>query len=295
MKDIVSKDRGAYFGKRNMIAESLLLSTLLAGGFILDYFKHTKLFIGFCILFGFAFIARSVSAYLLSRHYEPELKLEKGYYFSFKQFLLKIPKSNFGKFCLLVSLIMLATAIASPFFSVYMLKELQFSYTLWTVIIIASSLSTILFMPVWGKFADKYENVKVLRITGMFIPLASLLWLLAPFLIKINFTLLVVYLFVVESISECIWAGFNLSAINFIFDAVTRQRVQLCIAYFNIMNGIGIFIGATLGGIISSMDFSFGWLTPLLFVFLLSGILRFLVYLAVISKIKEIKNVEKIS
>ncbi len=293
MKDVITKNIGKYFGKRNKLFGAISLGMMLISGLILSYFKHVNLFFGFLILFSVAFIARFISGILLTKYHEPKLKLEKDYYFSFLQFLKKIPRSNFGKFTIFLSLVMFATAIASPFFAVYMLKDLGFSYTIWTIIIISSSLSSLLFMPLWGKFADKYGNLKVLRLTGAFVPLVPFVWLLTPLIMKINPSLVVVYLFITEFISGIIWAGFNLSTVNFIYEAVTRQRVALCIAYFNILNGIGVFIGATLGGVVSSMKFNLFGFNSLLFIFLLSGIARLLVYLFMIPKIKEVREVEE--
>jgi hypothetical protein len=97
----------------------------------------------------------------------------------------------------------------------------------------------------------------------------------------------------IEFISNLIWAGFNLCYVNFIYDAVTRQRLALCIAYFNILNGIGVFIGASLGALMASINLSFFGLNPLLFVFLLSGVVRFIVYITMMPKIKEVREVQK--
>ena len=293
MRDVVTQNSGAYFGKRNRVIGFVALIAMLIGGFILDYFKETKLFIGFCVLFGLACIARAISLYLLTKHHEPELKLQKGYYFSFKQFLIKAPNNNFGKFTIFVALMMFATAIASPFFSVYMLKELEFSYTQWILVTISSSLSSLLLMPLWGKFADKYGNLKVIQITGALIPLVPLFWLASPFIIKISPILLIVYLILIECFSGFAWSGFNLSTTNFMFDAITRERFPLCISSFNLLNGIGIFLGATLGGFISSINFFIGIFSSLLFVFFLSWIARFGVYIIMISKIKEVRLTEE--
>ena len=245
------------------------------------------------ILFGLAFITRAISSYLFTKHHEPELKLETGYYFTLKQFIKKIPESNFGKFSVLISLIMFATAIASPFFAVYMLKELKFSYTIWTLIVIASSLGSLLFIQLWGRFTDRFGNLKVVEITGIYIPFVPLVWLLSPLVAKFNPSLLIIYLFTFEFISGMMWAGFNLSSVNFIYDAATRQRVALCIAYFNILSGIGVFIGASLGGLISSINHDFFGLGPFLFIFLLSFIIRLGAYIFMISRIKEVREVEK--
>jgi len=294
MKDVVGKGTGGYFGKRNKIAGAVSLGVMLVSGFVLNYFQGmSNVFIGFLILFGVAFVSRMASGFLITKHYDPELKLEKGYYFSFWQFVKKIPQSNFGKFSVFISLIMFATSIASPFFSVYMIRDLKFNYGIWTLISISGSLSALLFMPIWGKFADRFGNMKVLRLTGAFVPLIPLFWLPTAFIVKISLTAVVVYIFAIEFISNLIWAGFNLCYVNFIYDAVTRQRLALCIAYFNILNGIGVFIGASLGALMASINLNFWGLNPLLFVFLLSGIVRFIVYLFMMPKIKEVREVQK--
>ncbi len=293
MKDIVTKNQGGYFGKRNQITGITSLIVMFACSIILNYFTGINLFLGFIILFGIAFAARLFSAYFLTKYYEPKLKLEKGYYFSFWKFLKKIPQSNFGKFSVTISFIMFGTAIASPFFAVYMLKDLGFNYTVWTIITIAGSVSSILFMPLWGRFADRFGNLKVIKLTGILIPLIPVAWLLTPFLMKINLTVVIVYLIIEEIISNFIWAGFNLCAVNFIYDAVTRQRCALCIAYFNILNGVGIFIGATLGGLISSLNINFLGMNAILIIFLISAIARFLVYIFMMPKVKEVREVEE--
>lgn len=290
MKDIVTENLGKYFGNRNRIVGFIALISMLAGSFILDYFKQTYIFLGFVILFTIAFIARAISAFLLSKKYEPKLTNEKGYYFSFLQFVRYIPKSNFGKFTVLVASMQLATAIASPFFAVYMLKDLGFSYIQWIIVTISSSLASLLLMPLWGKFADHYGNVKVTKITAFLIPLIPLLWFISPFIPKAS---LLGYLIFIEVFSGMIWAGFNLASSNFIYDAVTRQRMALCVAYSNILNGIGIFLGATLGGFISSFTFTILGFSSILVIFFLSGIARLAVAIFMTPKIKEVRDVKK--
>ncbi|MEM4152684.1 MAG: MFS transporter [Candidatus Pacearchaeota archaeon] len=290
MKDIVTENSGKYFGNRNRIVGFVALVSMLAGSFILDYFAKTKIFIGFVILFTIAFIARLISTLILSKKYEPKISYEKGYYFSFWQFIRYIPKSNFGKFTVLVALMQLATAIASPFFAVYMLKELGFSYFQWILVTLASSLTSLLFMPLWGKFVDRYGNIKATKITSFLIPLVPLLWFVSIF---INKNSLIPYLILIEAFSGMVWAGFNLASSNFIYDAVTRQRMALCVAYSNLLTGIGVFIGATLGGFISSTHLTLFGLSSILIVFLISGIARFAVALVMTPKVKEVRDVKK--
>lgn len=293
MRDLVPENKGDFLGKRGKIVGLVTLGSMFLAGFILDYFKKTKIFYGFIILFFIAFVFRSISALLFLRQYEPASKNNQESYFSLAQFLKKMHKNNFGKFVILVTLINFATMIASPFFGVYMLKNLGFSYVKFITITMVSLFVSLMVLPFWGRIIDDYGSVKVLKLTGMFVPLIPIFWLASPFLFNCNLFVLTIYLFFIEAFSGFMWAGFNLAANNFIYDAVTKERMVICVAYSNVLNGIGVFIGSTLGGFISSMSFNILFLNSILFVFLLSGIARAIVYFVMIPKIKEVGKIKK--
>lgn len=286
MKDLVNeKESGRFFGRRNLIVGLIGLVAMLIAGFMLDLFKKSNaIFVGFALLFAIALFARLTSRHFLLQKYEPKLKLNKKYYFTFIQFIKKLPYNNFGKFTIFVALFQLGVYIASPFFTVYMLKELKFSYTMFTFITTIQALATLISMPMLGKFADKYGNIKIIKITSFLIPFLPFLWLLSQ-----NFY----YLSFVQLLAGFFWAGFNLSASNFVYDSVTRERMGLCVAYSNILYTIGIFIGATLGGLLST-NIRIG-INPFFALFLLSGIMRFLIPIIMLPKIKEVKRVKQFS
>ena len=248
MKDLVTTDKGKYFGKRNKINGFVSLFSFLIAGLIINYLDKPYVLYGFFLVFVIALFGRTMSSFLFTKHYYPELKLEKDYYFSFIQFAKKMPYNNFGKFTIFVALFTLTVSIASPFFTMYTLNDLHLSYIQWTIIVITNALTTLIFMPLWGKFADKYGNLKVMKLTGAVVPIFPLLYASTAYISISNFHLfLLVCSF--EFLSGLIWAGFNLCASNFIYDAVTRQRTTICSAYYGLVNGIGVFIGATIGGI----------------------------------------------
>lgn len=293
MQDLVTKDRGKYFGRRNRIAGIVGLISMLIAGFILDYFEKINLFTGFAIIFSIAMIGRFISSQYFVKKYEPELKYDKTKYFTFFQFAKKMKSNNFGRFVLLISLITLATAIASPFFAVYMLKDLQLSYLAYTAITISSIVGGLLFLPLHGRLIDKYGSVKVMRLVGLFIPLIPILWLL-PEILKTNL-ITITYLIMIEGFAGFIWAGFNLAAGNFIFDAVSRQRISLCVTYFNIINSSGAVAGAIIGGIISSYFSTIIGIKAILFIFILSALIRFVFYIIIAPKVKEVRTVETLT
>ena len=136
MGDIVPENiRGRYFGKRNRIVGIVALIIAILAAFFLDFFK-TKglLLIGFSVFFLIAMIARLVSASMLEKHYNPRFRQQKKAFFSFYNFISNIHKYNFSKFSLFVAVMHFSVAIAGPFFAVFMLKELGFSYAIFMMI-----------------------------------------------------------------------------------------------------------------------------------------------------------------
>jgi len=218
----------------------------------------------------------------LTKQFEPEFKFPEQDYFSFKSFLKKMPETNFGKFSMYQSFLNFAVMIASPFFAVYMIRNLNFSYPQYTLITVTASIFSLIGMRVWGKYADKHGNVKTLKILGIFIAIVPLLWI---------FNSNIYYLLFVQVISGFAWGGFNLSVSDFIYDATTKEKRALFISYHNVLNGIASFLGAALGGILVAIKMPF---TPIILLFVLSGILRIIFYYIFIHKIEEPRNIKEV-
>lgn len=293
MRDVVPfGNYGHYFAGRSRIVGTVTLASMLLAGFLLDYFKQTEVFIGFAIIFSLSFAARLISAFYMKEQYEPKLKFHDGYYFSLWQFAAKMMHNNFGRFTLFVCLLHIGAYIASPFFAVYMLKQLNFSYMFFTVVMLSSIVSTLVFLKAWGKFSDRYGTLKTMKLCGYLISLVPLLWFFSYFLAGFHPYMLLGYLILIEMFSGILWAGFNLATSNFILEDVTQERVPICVAYYNIFLGLGLFIGGAIGGIVSSWNFSFFGLSPLLFIFLLSFLCRILPPLFMLPILKETRKVD---
>jgi MFS family permease len=128
-------------------------------------------------------------------------------------------------------------------------------------------------------------NVKVLRITSLFIATLPLWWIVCRHPL---------YLILAQAVSGMAWAGFNLCALNFIYDAATPEKRTRCISYFYFFNGIAIFFGSLTGGYLAGrLPFLFGY--RLLSLFLLAAVLRLMVALFMAPKIKEVRPVEDVS
>ncbi len=283
MGDIVDDNhRGRYFSKRNIITGIIVLASSLLGAFVLDFFKNNNLtMLGFGIFFFIAMISRLISRRIFQKQYEPHLKLSKNYYFSFWDFLEKGRATNFGKFTIYRALIALSVMIAGPFFAVYMLKTLNFNYLVFMLVTVSETAFALILMPFWGKFSDKFGNYKLLYFTGILISIFPLLWLFSDSPIYL--------IFIPQLIGGIAWAGFNLATGNFIYDLVSPEKRGIAVSYFNLLLGIGGFVGGIIGALLVKY-ISVSFMNLFLFIFLISGIARILINLIMLPQIKEIRK-----
>ncbi len=283
MKDIVPREiLGRYFAKRSRIAGFIVVVSMLIAGFLLDYFKKIEVLYGFFILLFFSFIFRGMSGYLFKDQYEPPFKKKKDSFFGLLQFVYNMPFNNFGRFVVYVCLMNLVVAIAGPFFAVYLLRERGINYAIYMFLIMMMPVATMLTLNFWGKISDKFGNVKVFRLTGFFMAIIPMFYFISNYF-ESKIVLISIIAFI-ELISGVSWGGFNLSVSNFLFKTASRDKMVICSSYLNVLNGFAVFIGATIGGMIASVNF---W-KPIMLVFLISGIGRLLVYFLILPGIKEV-------
>ncbi len=284
--DIVdAKFRGRWFSKRNLIMGFVGGIFAVIGSLFLDYFKKNNwLMFGFIILFTLAFIFRLMSWFTFKKQYEPKIKLKKGYYFSFWDFLKKAPKNNFGKFTIFRAFLSFTCTISGALLAVYLLRYLKFDYLIYMIIIVVGGIFSFFVIELWGKFADKYGNYKVLSLTTVIIPIVPILWVLHPSPI---------YLILVPSlVSGISWVGFNLAASNFIYDNVHKQKRGLAISYHSMLCGIGVFLGAGLSALLIKYLKS-TFIEPIIMIFIISAIARMIIVFWWIPKLKEIQKTQK--
>lgn len=286
MADLVeSQRRGEYFGWRNKVIGFVNIAATFAAGFILSRFEGYSAFAGFAVIFAIAFVFRMVSWGYLKKMHEPGLVHKKEDYFSIFDFIARSRKSNFARFVFFVSILKFSVNIASPFFAVLMIRDLKFDYLTYTAINLAATLATNFTIKKWGMHADKVGNLKVIKLTSRLIAVIPLLWL-----INQN----AIFLFAAQVFSGFAWAGFNLSASNFIYDASTPGKRTRCIAYFNFFNGISLCLGALLGGYLAvalpSGFFGYGIMN----IVLISALLRLLAAFFMPFNLKEVRKVEHI-
>ena len=101
------------------------------------------------------------------------------------------------------------------------------------------------------------------------------------------------YLIGIQVLGGIVWAGFELSSFNFVFDTTTPEKRARCVSYYNMINGVMIFLGTIAGSLIIKYNALF-W-SKYYLAFIVSGAARFLVALVFLPKLREVRKVADIN
>jgi MFS family permease len=170
MGDIVpDRRRGRFFALRTSIVSIVTCIALMIGGLTLHVSSARDATLqGFIILFSIAMLARLTTVYQLSKMHDPsglvaamEVPVGQGWW-------QRLRHSNFVRFSIFFALVQFSVAIASPFFTVYMLRDLQFSYIMFMCNTGMAVFAQFLTLNRWGRISDIFGNRRILpdRLVG---------------------------------------------------------------------------------------------------------------------------------
>ncbi len=286
--------RGRYFALRSRLSAVFTFTALILAGGTLQLSKDAGYgWLGFAVIFLAAFLGRSCSTFFLTRYEDPPYTTKPESYFSFWQFIRRSPHSNFARFVFFVATMNMAAAFSAPYFTVYMLSDLKFTYWQFASIGAVTAMVQFLTLGYWGALVDKFGTKKILNVCGWGVSLCPILWL---------FSAEYYFILGLQIFVGIVWAGFNLAAGNFMYDAVSGPKRARCAAYQAMVTSVFIFIGSMAGGYVAHhlpgplAPIALGEVrSPLLTVFLISGILRLLTTAFFLPLFQEVREVEPIS
>lgn len=311
MKDLVPENMlGTFFSRRGRNAQILnvLLSLLLA--FTADYIK-TNLPHMERTVYGFMYIAGGIvgiaGVFILSKTPEPQSFLSQDNIFN----LLKRPltNNNFIRLLAFNAAWVFALNIATPFFTVFMMKSLGLSLSYIIGLTVVSQLCSILTIRLWGKFADIYSNKTIIAISAPVYIVCILGWCFAG--IYTHFYANVILLIIIHIFMGIATAGINLSLTNIGLKLAPKEDAIVYLSAKNIITALFSFIAPLIGGKLADyfttrhLTITAEWKGPGLekifhflslnewnFLFLIGAFLAFIA-LQLLSRVKEVGEVEK--
>lgn len=301
MGDLVPENiRGQYFGRRTSITGIVSFLSLLAAGFILEVAQLNDLeYVGFIILFAISFISRSISAYFLSKKYDPPYNYQPKSYFNLRLLKSEAKKAGTLSLIMFLSLLNFGLMLIAPYIDIYLLRHLKLSYVAFTLINATILGIKYFFMPFWGKACDRYGSRKVLLVGTLLISFVPLGWIFA--------TILPVIL-ILQVFAGFAWAAFEISSFSIVIGATSSASRASWVSLQNTASGIF----GLLGSFTSTALYALGqtvfpppladpispqepglpfFLSPFFFIFLLSGLIRLGLLVIFNKKIKEQREV----
>ncbi|MCW8193392.1 MFS transporter [Proteobacteria bacterium 005FR1] len=290
---VPERRRGAFFAARTRLTMISSLVIFIGGGALLTVSNRILQapWLGFALLFIAAAGGRTLSTYYLGRMHDPDHDTHKNnpkdLSRSFAHVRESLHDKTFRHYSFFVAGMQGMVAISAPFFAVYMLRDLDFTYLQYSLNSVASIATQFVCLNYWGRFSDRFGNRLVMLITSCMIPMLPLLWLVSP-----SFY----YLLGVQVVSGIAWSGFTLSTANYLYDIrphatnfAVYAAVQSC------LSASAVFLGALGGGFLASAapDLLQHWgiedlmRSPLYLVFIVTAILRFSVTLWFIPRAVE--------
>jgi MFS family permease len=271
--------RGRFFGARNMLNGAAGMAAMVVFGYLLDYLSRGGgggAPAGFAVTFVSAVVFGGVSLFFLRQITEPPAITQIARYSSLaRHFRPPFEDDNFRRFLIFAMLWSFSVHFASPFFSLYFLRDLKFSYGFVAILGMVSAFADLIGMRIWGRVSDRVKNKAVIRLASWVAAFLPLAWVTVR---PDN----VVWPMIIHIVGGGFWAGITLCMNNMLLQISPREGRSSFLSIYHIAAGVGAASAPILSGFLvrnlAGVELEiFSWkLDPLQGVFLTSTVLRLL-------------------
>ena len=255
MRDLVPEARlGSYFATRTFYMTILGLTlSLLCAGFIEVWNAHfaVREVYAYSILFLLGGGVGLYGAYIISRIPEPRMAEAAQKLALLRVLTQPLGDPNFRRLVLFLTSWNFAVNLAAPFFTVYMLKRLEYPMSLVIGFTVLSQVANVSSLRAWGKISDRFSNKSVLAVCGPLFVFCILGWTFTTFPEKHALTLpILVLLHVLMGMAT---AGVTLASGNIALKLSPRGSATSYLAANSAAISLAAGIAPIVGGL--SADF----------------------------------------
>jgi MFS family permease len=232
--------RPRYFGRRTRLTQAAVFAGLLCGGLFLQEARPAG--VGtwpYAVLFGLAGLLRSLSCVLLARTGEqPPLPAELEP-LGARRVVSHLLKASDARFLLYLMAMQVAVQLSGPYFTAYMLEELELSYATYMGLMGTAYLSRVAMSPHLGEYARRHGVWRLLWLGALGIVPTASLWIVSDEL---------PWLFATQLYTGMAWGALELAQMLLLFEAIPRRERTAVLALFNVAHAGSQASGALLGG-----------------------------------------------
>jgi len=251
IKDLVPENiLGTYFGRRIRLSQLLNVSLSITLAVLLDVLKSRAPGLepyAYSMLFLAGGIVGIAGALILSRAPEPQSRLSETHFFR----LLRQPlrDANFSRLLAFNAAWTFALSLATPFFTVYMIRVLDLPLSYIVALSSTGLVSSILTVRLWGRMADRYSNKTIIALGGPLYILCIVGWCFVGIYTHLWANLcLLLLLHIAAGIST---AGINLSLTNIGLKLSPREDAIVYLSTQNIIVALFSSVAPLLGGVLA--------------------------------------------
>lgn len=248
MKDLVPGEMlGVYFSRRGRYAQILNVIMSIVLAVIVDYIRKNfpdYELTTYAVMFMLAGVVGLAGAWLLATVPEPMSFLGKENIL--KMFVKPLRDLNFRRLLVFNSAWLFAVNMATPFFTVFMLKTLGLTLMYIIPLTIISQLSSILTIGSWGVFADRYSNKTIISICAPLYLCCVIAWCFVG--IYSNLISNLVLLAIIHMLSGASNAGINLALTNIGLKLAPAKEAIIYLSVKNIITSVFSSLAPLIGG-----------------------------------------------
>jgi MFS family permease len=251
IKDLVPENiLGTYFARRIRLSQILNVCLSIVLAILLDFVKrqfHGFELIAYAIMFlagGFVGIS---GAFILSRAPEPQSTLSETHFFKLLRQPLK--NSNFSRLLLFNAAWAFSLNLATPFFTVYMIRTLNLPLSYIIVLSSIGLLSSIFTIRTWGAWADRFSNKTIIGVGAPIYILCIIGWCFVGIYTHLYANLILLVLIHIGSGLST--AGINLSLTNIGLKLAPKEDAIVYLSTQNIIVAFFSSVSPLLGGILA--------------------------------------------
>ncbi len=231
-----------FFSIRSQFAQFSIFIGLITSGVILYLAKEPGLelpvFVG---IFSLGFLLKCMSIYEVKfNHKDYELPPGSEHRVRLRDFLGRLRGTDQGKLISFLFLFHVTVYFCAPYFSPYMLGRLKLNYLEYMAIGSIAYFGRVFTLKLLQKWARARHIDKIFLIAVIGIATTPLSWAVSQ---------VFWWIMIIEFISGCCWAGFELSTVLMYFQKIDDRERTSIITYISLLNITGMFLGSLLGAV----------------------------------------------
>lgn len=255
----VETERARYFARRSSLIHVVLLFSFAGAGFFLHQTSAGTSPTRFAALFAIGLLARLGSAVAMSVQADPGDRSAQTESQALQRVRAAVGRGSF-RVAIYVALLALGTQVAAPFFTPYMLRELELDYRSFALLSAVSILAKAMTFRGCHRVAERYGLRNLLWCAGVGVAVVPLVWAASP-----RFDVLLL----ANVIGGMAWAGVEYASFQLLLQAAPPEAKTEFFSLSNTLAGAGQVTGALGGaGLLERHTLSYAG------VFVLSAVMR---------------------